>query len=195
MKYSVLIALINLVFGRLTAQPDSAFLKTLKDVIREIQPESTIYYSDLPFEDFENGFKDTKRKIYFYFDPKEHIHLSHKEKVEIISGLKAAQNSSLPDSLIINSKRIPRDSLENYTYKLNLRAAYSIATVTEAKYALYVRRFWGFSFSLPIYLRNKSLMAFYFSYYDNSGGASWITVRKKDGEKWIRIGGLSLGAW
>ncbi|PWT96040.1 MAG: hypothetical protein C5B52_16635 [Bacteroidetes bacterium] len=195
MKYFVLIALINFGIGNLNAQSDTAFLKVLEARIKEIQPEYTVNYSDLPFDDFEQIFPNEKLRLRFTDGQKEYIHLTNNEKSKIISKLKSALKLRLPDSLLNNSKRFLRDSIADHVEKLNKQVSDSIAKQRNLNYSIYVRRYWSFSFSLPIYLRNKTVMVFYYSYYDTSSGMSWLEVRMKSGAKWTRAGGMFLAAW
>jgi hypothetical protein len=176
---------------------DSAYLNFINGQLRRLQPNGIIYYSD----------KISKRQIepIIKMAPLQLLQLKNKglvftssEKAYIIANLKRIPVSTRADSLFPDSKRLGADTLVRFVER-NFRK--KIDSLLHSPDSLFVRknyihmRPWAFFFSEPVYLRNRTILIYYFVYYFNSSGEEAVWVCRKNNSTWDKIGIIGGGAW
>ncbi len=176
---------------------DTTYLKLIGDQMRILQPNGILYYSDkLPQKNVERILKDVPLQLKKLKD--KGIVLTDPERKYIIYSLNKALKSIQKDNLFLKSKRLSIDTLVPVVENINRREIDSIRQTADSlmifKKNLYSTR-WAFSFSEPIYLRQATILIYYFMYYLNSGGEEAIWVCKKEEQTWKKITVLGGGAW
>lgn len=186
----------------LNAQLDTAYKTYIYDQIRQLQPKGTIYYADQPVKRLLvvhiRAIKSKIRRPFNISFPDTVFALTAKEKQYVESELRRLYNYQLPDNTFPDSKVIKSDSIISMIDKLNFHIYDSIQNLIHLKKISeknYLRRFWSFCFTPPIFLRNRTLMIYYFMNYAVNGGQEDFDIyRQKDG-KWIKWIHLAGGAW
>ncbi|HSZ87422.1 MAG TPA: hypothetical protein VK787_15420 [Puia sp.] len=168
----------------LFSQNDSSYFNLVYRLIRHNQTKGTIYYSDKPYNKFnEIAFKSllTDSVINMMRSKnKARMVLTKKERDYIFCKLRSFADEILPDSLFPNSKRIINDSLLKHTVKLN-RVEYDTLMSLEhdslafQKYDLHRIKYLSFFFSRPISIRNNSIFLSVFGWFENWYGETRLS--------------------
>jgi hypothetical protein len=193
MRNAFFLLLLILISPRCLSQ-DSIDIDFIERQARRLQSSGEIYYSDYAMKDyskiFERNFnrrlKGTNGDTLFF---------SKSEEKYLRRELRRTMAEKLPDNLFPNSTRKKKDSIVQIVEALNRSHLDSLRKVTDKIPRHAYVRYWAFSFSRPVYIRNGEWMVFYLMYYANSVGAEDMAVYKRgirDWELWGYIGG---GAW
>lgn len=196
-KNWLLLPLISLTVSSF-AQADSTYLSLLHQMIRKVQPFRTIHYAPATMEIMPKGCEGEIKNEIFPADSTTSLKLTNRERRYLKQQLKTSQKPHWPDHLFPDSKLIT-DSMESKLRKLN-RALYDSIMKLENKYdfgknGFGYRTYWGFWFSRPVYLRNKSILIFYFMWYHNSGGENNLLIYRKEGNNYRHRMYICGGAW
>jgi hypothetical protein len=193
-QFFVLTCLLNGAIFFDASSQDTVALKYIESRIREIQPEGEMYYSTLPMQDyyqqFIDGFKDR-----IISQSGETLTLTKKEMSFLKRELRAILMLEYPDSLFPHSLRMSKESIIAFVDAKNRSAYDSLLNSRDRSKVRHYIRYWAFSFSRPIYIRESQLMIFYFMYFANSGGEHELSFYKKINGSWKFFALVSGGAW
>jgi hypothetical protein len=184
MKRLIIILFLTNNCHNLFSQNNSSYFNLIYKSIRHYQSNGTIYYSDKPYNEFnEIAFKSLLTNPVVNImrsKDKARIVLTKKERDYIFSKLRSFADEILPDSLFPNSKRIINDSLQKNTVKLNRLVNDTLMSlehdsVAFHKYYLRRTRYLSFFFSQPIFIRNNSVFLSLFGCFENWYGETQLS--------------------
>ena len=161
---------------------------------RRLQPSGEVYYSDYAMKDYSKIFELNKKGTLRCANG-DTLLFSKSEMKYLKRELRRGVTKELPDNLFPGSVRKKKDSIISFVETLN--RSYMDSLRKEAgpisRHA-YVR-YWAFSFSRPVYIRNGELMVFYLMYYENSSGAETLAIYRRGLKGWQLWGYIGGGAW
>ncbi|MFT3935681.1 MAG: hypothetical protein QM726_18785 [Chitinophagaceae bacterium] len=197
MKASYLILLLFASVSLSAQSTDSTDIKFIEGVIREIQPEGTIYYADNPVKKTINYIVSCAEGRFKELE-KSGVKLSKADIKKLKRKLRKQTDVIYPDSLFQNSKRISWDKVTRVVEDENRKLRESILKLPDStnKWNYFSKeRKWAFSFTKPIYLQSGSILVHYFMYYANSSGERALRIYRKENGNWIFLGGICVGEW
>lgn len=185
----ILCQTLSIVFAQ-----DSTDILFIESKLRDIQPDGTIYYSDRPMQDIYQQFKKSIRKKVVNHN-NDTLVFSSKEIKTISNLLKTNMQTPYDDTLFRNAIKISANEIVTTVETRKQQMLDSLAQLDRSK--MPKRQFlpWAFSFSRPIYFRNKEWMLFYFFYYQHSSGQHGLYLYKRTNNSWDYWGILQYGAW
>ncbi len=169
MKILILLALFQIHTVPTFSQLDSVSKDLMTSLIRNQQPDGTIYYTDKLDDWCISIIKKSlhKRKLIGIGRPMnvDTLRLSRKEQKYFDSVINKLKFNYWSDSLFPNSKRIPVDSFHSHISQKNREFHQAIARDTSNNSINFIGKMVSFSntfqFSPLIYFRNKSLLLFF----------------------------------
>lgn len=203
MKQFINIIFLTLITHSVLSQTENSSIINLEKIIRSINPNGTIVYTDRVNKDIlSKHFKFLKNKKIkgISSDTKENsIILTKTERNYILSKLKEFMRPYWKDSLFLKSRRINLDSAVAFSNKKikEISNRVNLKSLDSLKF-LYPGLNWEaavFSFSDIIYLRNNSIFLNYCLWYDGRGGAEDLYFYRKEYGTWKRWILVSAGDW
>jgi hypothetical protein len=199
----ILITLLHLATV-LYSQTDSNSQKILTELVRNIQPESMIYYTErvdnnILYKHFDALLKGTIIGTTIRTRDRM-LSLSKSEIKYLISQLKRSAKSSWPEFIFTNSRRIQLDSIPNFMEEKRNELAdlrkypYKLDSLRKAGKS-YFDFFRFFEFSDVVYLRNKSFFVNYLMWFNGNGGHEELAFYKWESEKWVKWIVAAGGNW
>lgn len=179
-------------------QTDSAYYRWVYAKMREVQPTGTLYYSDKPAPQRIKYSAQRLPAALADLRKTQHLALTQQEISFLIKHIRRTSSNVLPDTIFPNSKRLPGKSIaDTLSHRLmaTIDSMRGKTSDTASWNSLFRRRPWAFTFTKPVYLRDKTLLVSYFCYYLNSSGAEDWSIYKRNGNNWERIAYLGGGAW
>ncbi|AXY77969.1 hypothetical protein D3H65_30000 [Paraflavitalea soli] len=191
---AVINCLVLLFFShQLVAQPDSADRQFIHSQIRKYQRHGTIYYADRPLEGvLKLHVKELSKpviKSIIGFHSTDSIVLTAAERRFLIRQLKRSLTTALNDNLFPISKRIAVDDISAFVSARNRKIIDSLRAMgAAARDSFFISNsiHEAFFFTMPIYIRDRSIFLHFFMWNTISGGAVNLSFYRKENDKWVK---------
>ena len=160
----------------------------------------TLYYADrLPKQIINESIKNLNNKHTAKLIGKIYANeykVTRTEWKRIRIQLVQAIQDSLPDSLLRDSKSMSVDSI-HYTVESHNKSVTDLVVklpTAERPQAPCILK-WAFYFSKPIYIRNQTILFYFFMYYRQSSGSNAFYLSKQVNGRWEKGIFITGGAW
>lgn len=199
MKQSSILIILSLTTISLFGQNDSAYWALISKKIRGMEPNGIIYYSNrLPKNIVNNSINELRKST--FEDAKaltgiKDYSLTNSEVRYIRRRMKEAVFEILPNSLIPMSIAVESDSIVNQINSLNSIIRDSVLGLIPGQRPKTPVLKWAYYFSNPVYLRNNSMLFYFFMYIRNSSGGHSFGIRRLVNGQWENELYLLGGDW
>jgi hypothetical protein len=183
----------------LKGQPDSSYLKLIEGRMRALQWCGNLYYADrLPAPSVRRsleGFNE-KRIAFLSKANQKAFNITAAELQKVSSEFLGAIEDRLPDSLFPDWKSVHVDSLHHIVERHNNAVRDSVLKLpTSERPQAYCVFKWAFYFSRPVYIRNGTILFYFFTFYRTSSGSYGIYLSEQVNGRWEKGIFISGADW
>jgi|GEM_PF-1228446 len=178
---------------QLTAQPDSTDLQFIHSQIRKYQRHGTIYYANQPLEGvLKRQLKELSKpviKSIIGLHSTDSIVLIPSERSFLTNQLKRSLITVLDDNLFPNSRRIAVADITAFVSNKNRKIIDSVRAIgPAARDSFFISNSMheAFFFTMPIYIRDRSIFLHFFMWNTMGGGAVYLSFYRKENDQWVK---------